>query len=120
MRHTRISEKVRQYYYLVDAMKIDELVDLFAPDTVYYRPGYLPIIGRPSLRKFYLEERIIKTGEHTIEELLADDQSAAVTGRFTGSITGDVSADIRFADFFRFDEFENIEMRKTFFFVAAV
>ncbi len=39
-------KRVEEYYSLVDAGDVAGLVDIFAADAVYYRPGYQPLVGR--------------------------------------------------------------------------
>lgn len=113
-------ETVRRYYTLVDAQQYADLVQLFAEDSVYRRPGYDPLIGRDALISFYSGTRIITGGRHTINELIADGDKVAVAGRFAGTITGGKEVDIRFADFFTLAADGLIHLRDTFFFAPLV
>jgi ketosteroid isomerase-like protein len=113
-------EVVRRYYSLVDAQQFTELVQLFAEDSVYRRPGYEPLIGRAALSEFYGGRRVITGGRHTISELLADGSKVAVAGEFAGTVNGGKQVDIRFADFFTLDSDGLISRRDTFFFAPLV
>lgn len=52
--------RVREYYSLVDDGDIGGLIELFAPDAVYHRPGYEPMQGRADLERFYRTQRVIR------------------------------------------------------------
>ncbi|MGC4900444.1 nuclear transport factor 2 family protein [Micromonospora echinospora] len=62
--------RVRSYYELVDRGEVTELVQLFAQDALYLRPGYPPIRGRSELERFYREQRAIKCGHHAVESVV--------------------------------------------------
>lgn len=111
---------VRNYYTLVDAQDFDALVELFSPTAVYRRPGYEPLVGRKALAEFYGGERVIVQGEHAISELIAADGKVAVNGRFSGTVKGGQEVELRFADFFTFDEDGRFAARDTFFFAPMV
>ena len=94
---------VREYYTLVDAGDYEALVDLFAEDVRYERPGQGVITGRDQLRRFYHEERPLENGAHEVHDVVATDDRAAVRGRFTGELDGEAVA-FGFADFHEFAE----------------
>ncbi len=106
------ADTVREYYELVDADAYDDLVALFAPDVVYERPGQAAIEGREDLRRFYEVERPLSEGSHEVHTVVAEGDTVAVRGSFTG-LQGDDRVDFSFADF---HEFENglIARRYTF------
>ena len=103
---------VRQYYELVDEGAYDELVELFAEDVRYERPGQAAIEGRDALRKFYEEGRPLEDGSHELESVVADGATVAVRGRFTGRQDGE-SVAFAWADFHEFDG-DHIARRYTF------
>ncbi|GAB48854.1 nuclear transport factor 2 family protein [Mobilicoccus pelagius] len=113
-------ESVREYYRLVDADDVDGLVALFAPDAVYCRPGYEPLVGHGPLRAFYEGERVIESGTHTVEREVVDEGGIAVHGRFEGTLRDGSSASLRFADFYTFDARGRFATRDTFFFAPLV
>lgn len=117
---TADARAVERYYRLVDENEVDALIDLFAPDAVYRRPGYEPLHGRDALRSFYSGERVIASGRHEVDALVADADTVAVHGRFVGVLKDGSDACLRFADFYTFDEQGRFATRDTFFFAPLV
>ncbi|MEU5976474.1 nuclear transport factor 2 family protein [Streptomyces sp. NPDC047315] len=111
---------VRRYYRLVDAGDVPALVALFTPDACYRRPGYRPLVGHTELERFYLNQRVIRKGVHTLSTVVATDDEIAVHGRFRGVLRNGGEVELRFADFFRMAPQGRIASRDTFFFVPAV
>ncbi len=111
---------VRSYYTFVDAGDFTSLVNLFAPDAVYRRPGYAPLIGHDALNAFYRGERVIEEGRHEITELVASGAKVAVNGRFAGRLNTGKTVELRFADFFTLDDEGLFTVRDTFFFTPLV
>ncbi|MCX5202722.1 nuclear transport factor 2 family protein [Streptomyces sp. NBC_00237] len=112
--------RIHRYYELIDASDVTALVDLFAPDACYRRPGYEPLVGHAELERFYREQRVIREGEHTLATLVATDDEIAVHGLFRGVLHNGDRVELRFADFFRMTPPGLIAARDTFFFVPAV
>ncbi len=96
-------DTVREYYDLVDDGAYDDLVALFAPDIVYARPGQAAIEGREDLRRFYEEERPLSAGSHEVHSIVADGDTVAVRGSFSGLQDGD-RVTFSFADFHEFED----------------
>jgi ketosteroid isomerase-like protein len=114
-------DRIRLYYILVDSDQLEPLVDLFAEEAVYHRPGYPPLLGRARLRRFYQQERIIKAGRHEVTRILAVDGVAAVHGAFDGVLTDGSKVSLRFADFFELRPGDRRFVRRdTFFFAPMV
>jgi ketosteroid isomerase-like protein len=113
-------ENVRTYYELVDRGRIDELLNLFAEDSVYERPGYPPMRGRQALEDFYRKTRIIEDGRHMLTSVTQEGDSIAVTGRFEGELKNNSQVSLEFADFFDMDPKGTFRHRKTFFFTSMV
>ncbi|MFL6124157.1 nuclear transport factor 2 family protein [Actinophytocola sp.] len=111
---------VERYYRLVDANRVSELVELFAEDSVYHRPGYRPLVGRAELTAFYTGERVIESGRHVLSAVLTDGPRTAVHGEFTGRLKDGSDVRIRFADFFEVAADGLFSRRETFFFAPAV
>ncbi|WP_462419028.1 nuclear transport factor 2 family protein [Kytococcus sp. Marseille-QA3725] len=111
---------VRSYYEAVDADDVERLVGLFTPDATYERPGYEPFVGHEALRAFYTGDRVIESGEHTLDTLLVDGDQVAVHGRFEGTLKDGSAAAVRFADFYVLDDEARFSRRTTFFHAAAV
>lgn len=112
--------KVRDYYELVDSGQIQALVELFADDAEYHRPGYEPLVGREELTDFYRERRVIREGRHTVTTAVESGDCVAVHGEFNGVLHDNRKTSLRFADFFRMDADGRFARRDTFFFAPLV
>jgi steroid Delta-isomerase len=113
-------EKIRLYYRLVDSNDVEGLVELFAPDAVYQRPGYSPLTGRDELQKFYHRQRIIERGEHTLSCIVVRQPHVAIHGNFVGTLKDGRNVALRFAEFFIFGDDGLFSRRDTFFFTPLV
>jgi ketosteroid isomerase-like protein len=113
-------EAVRQYYRLVDDDDVDGLLDLFAPDAVYHRPGYPPLNGRADLARFYGGDRVIAAGTHLLHMVVADGDQVAAHGEFSGVLKDGREVRLRFADFFAVGADGRFARRDTFFFSPMV
>ncbi len=96
------AQRVRRYYELVDAGRLEEMYALFHDDVVYRRPGYEPLEGIEALRGFYEGERVIREGAHTVSSVALDGERIAVEGEFGGVLHDGSRVTVRFADFFVF------------------
>ncbi|MFB6094326.1 MAG: nuclear transport factor 2 family protein [Halanaeroarchaeum sp.] len=104
---------VRRYYDLVDEDAVGALVDLFAPDVVYERPGQDRIEGREELERFYREGRPLSAGTHEVHRVIEGREAVATRGTFTGEQDGE-AVELGFADVFTFDEEGRIATRFTY------
>jgi len=111
---------VLHYYALVDQGDVSGLIALFAPDATYHRPGYPPLVGSAELTTFYLDQRVIREGQHTINEVVANGPHIAVQGRFTGVLRDGRSVELRFSDFFTVGTDDRFTRRDTYFFAPLV
>ncbi len=111
---------VRRYYQLVDADDLTGLINLFAPDARYHRPGYEPLNGRAELERFYRGDRVIVQGSHTLTALVAAGNDVAVQGEFSGVLRDGRQVSLRFADFFSFGPDNLFARRDTYFFAPLV
>lgn len=105
---------VRTYYARVDSPFPQQVVDLFAPEAIYRRPGYAPLRGTQDLLEFFGEKRVIVSGVHTLERVVVVGSAVAVEGTFVGVLKSGVEVSLRFADFFDLDG-ELIRARNTYF-----
>ncbi|MFF2123050.1 nuclear transport factor 2 family protein [Kitasatospora sp. NPDC058184] len=112
--------QVRRYYRLVDAGDVPALVALFTPDARYHRPGYPPMVGHAELERFYRDQRVIRSGTHTLATVVTTGDEVAVHGLFRGVLHDGGEVELRFADFFRMTPQGRIAARDTFFHVPAV
>lgn len=110
---------VEAYYRLVDDQAFDEMLELFADDAVYARPGYEPLHGKPAIADFYRGARVIVSGRHTLATVLIEGDRAAVEGSMRGTLRDGRDVDVRFADFFSVRDGRFVT-RDTYFFAASV
>lgn len=108
-----IESRVRAYYEHVDDEAYEDLFDLFADSIVYERPGQDDIRGMEAFRRFYLEERPLEDGSHTVHDVVIDGDTAAVRGTFRGVQNG-TRVKLGFADFLVFDDETEITHRYTY------
>jgi ketosteroid isomerase-like protein len=92
---------VQRYYAAVDHNDIQALLALFTDDAVYRRPGYPTFVGRDALARFYGSTRVIASGRHSLETIIAEPAEVAVRGSFKGHSRDGHPLAVRFADFFR-------------------
>jgi ketosteroid isomerase-like protein len=112
-------QTVLAYFRAVDAHDIPGLLAAFHPSIVYVRPGYEPLIGLERLRRFYEEERVLATGGHILEHLVIDGDAGAAEGRYVGTKKDGSPVDIRWADFYTFED-GLIRTRRSYFFLPGV
>ncbi len=112
--------RTRHYYERVDAGDVRGVLDWFADDAVYHRPGYAPMRGRAALEEFYGGERVIESGSHTLDDVLVDGDRVAVRGRFEGTLKDGSRVTVGFADFITYDADGRAAERRSFFEVASV
>lgn len=117
---TAAETAVRRYYDLVDADDVPGLLDLFSADATYHRPGYEPMAGREAMGRFYLENRVIATGRHSVSTVVEHGEEVAVHGEFHGELRDGRTVGLRFADFFRMAPDGRFARRDTFFFAPLV
>lgn len=111
---------VREYYRLVDADDIEGLLALFEPTAAYDRPGYEQLSGHDQIETFYRSQRVIESGRHTINNLVADGPEVAVQGTFEGRLRDGREVSLQFADFFSLTANGRFATRRTFFFTPLV
>lgn len=105
---------VNRYYQCVDQELIGELLDLFADDVEYARQGTGLIRGKIALRRFYRHDRIIASGAHEIECVLAEGAWVAVRGVFSGVLRSGESVQVPFTDWHRITQ-GLIDRRESYF-----
>jgi steroid delta-isomerase len=110
---------VALYYERVDADDITGILQLFAPDAIYRRPGYPPIHGHAELDDFYRNQRVIKSGQHTVTRLIRNGDDIAVEGTFHGVLNDGSTKQLDFADFYRVGNGVFVE-RTTYFYTPLV
>jgi ketosteroid isomerase-like protein len=114
------ADLVKQYYAEIDNGDLDRVVALFEVDAEYFRPGYEQMSGRDAIRSFYVDDRIIESGVHTVESIVSDAGTVAVAGSFKGIVRGGTEVEVKFAEFFRPGPNGLIKKRRTYFYAAQV
>ena len=110
---------VSKLFAAIDQQLWDELPLYFAAECCYERPGYPPIHGIAAILEFYREVRIVASGRHTIEGIVASDNTVVCWGGFCGvSRVGDALSE-RFADIYWLAD-ARIVHRRSFFFRPAM
>lgn len=109
-----------RYYQAVDAGDVTSVVEWFAEDGVYHRPGYEPMRGREALRVFYGGERLIESGRHRVDQMIVEGRSVAVRGVFTGRLKDGSEVTVGFSDFVDFDGAGRAVERHSYFDTPAV
>jgi steroid delta-isomerase len=113
-------EAVTSYYKLVDADDVEGLLDLFADDAVYDRPGYDPLVGMEALRMFYSSTRVIQSGTHAVTNLVVGENKIAAEGTFEGTLKNGAEVSLRWADFWTFGEDGKVTRRDSYFHTPVV
>ncbi len=106
-------------FSFIDQCEWDRLPDAFAPDACYARPGYADLVGFDAIYTFYVRDRIISCGKHTIEACVIDGQEASCWGTFEGQSKDGKPLAERFADVYRLRD-GRIVHRRTHFFRPAI
>ena len=110
-----LAEVTQRYYRAVDSGDVPAVVDWFAADGVYHRPGYEPMRGREELAAFYGGERVIASGSHRVDQLIVGDCAVAVRGVFTGTLRDGRTVTVGFADLITYDETGHAVERHSYF-----
>jgi ketosteroid isomerase-like protein len=82
---------------------------LLHPAVEYDVSGFVPFRGRDAVMNYYRNVRPVAIGEHIIESILADGDSGACWGRFTGKRRDGAEISVWFADIM---QFENRKIRR--------
>ncbi|MFJ9033256.1 nuclear transport factor 2 family protein [Streptomyces sp. NPDC102274] len=108
------SETVRRYYELVDAADYETMFGIFCDDLIYERAGTAPLKGIKDFRRFYLAERKISSGRHSLDVIVESGDWVAARGVFTGELRNGQHVTTRWADFHHFRG-DKIWRRYTYF-----
>ena len=118
--HQLFTDLVQKYYAEVDKGDVEAVVALFEVDAEYFRPGYAQMSGRNAIKSFYVDDRIIESGVHTVESMVSDPATVAVEGSFRGTLRGGTEAEVLFADFFQLGPNGLIKKRRTYFYAPLI
>jgi uncharacterized protein len=112
-------EVVRDLLAVIDSCAWDRLGEFFSQAVVYHRPGFPVIGGLAALETFYKEQRQVRMGTHSIESLISDGDQMSCFGRLRGVATNGNNIDIRFAEWYQFDNGKIVE-RATYFYEPSI
>ena len=110
---------IRNMFAAIDARQFDDLPRFFHPEIVYSRPGFDPVHGLDALDHFYRHVRIIRSGAHRVDRLVADGAAAVAVGVFAGELRDGTATNEPFADAYEFRD-GLVAERRTFFFRPAI
>ena len=120
MNITDARDLITRLFTIIDSADYDRLGDVFAAEAVYERPGYEPLQGLPRIEQFYRHERVIGSGQHTVEDVTCSETGSAVSfGVFRGTSRAGEALEERFADVYRVQG-GKIVQRTTYFFRPAI
>jgi uncharacterized protein len=114
-----LDQLILELFRVVDSSEWNSLSQVFHKEIIYERPGYEPFRGLPRLLQFYRNERVILSGTHHLDHIVASGNYGACWGRFTG-IKKDGSPVIElFADVFSIEN-RKIKTRRSHFFRPSI
>ncbi|QEV04997.1 nuclear transport factor 2 family protein [Streptomyces prasinus] len=93
---------VLRYYELIDAGSYDELFEMFDEDVVYERAGTRSITGKEEFQAFYMKDRRIAEGRHSVTTVVSDGDWVVARGTFEGVLKSGEEVSVTWADFHRF------------------
>jgi len=111
--------KLRDLFDTIDRGEFDRFREFFAEDVFYERPAYPPLTGVEDLIRFYRDERIIASGQHMPEHVVANEACGAAWGRYQGVTRTGEPIDVIWADVYSFDDRGLIKSRRGYFFQKA-
>ncbi len=103
----------------IDAREWTSLAEVVHTDVTYERPGYDRISGLDDLLRFYRETRIIESGTHYIEHIVADDRCGASWGKIVGTTKDGADVNEAFSDVYEFED-GKIRTRRSYFYRPCV
>ncbi|MEM7581412.1 MAG: nuclear transport factor 2 family protein [Cyanobacteria bacterium P01_A01_bin.80] len=103
----------------IDGRDWKSLVNKFHEDIIYERPGYKILIGIDRLLHFYQYDRIIASGKHHIEHIVATENYGSCWGQFIGVHKNESEINERFADVYSFEK-NKLKTRRSYFFRPAI
>ncbi|MEU3994120.1 nuclear transport factor 2 family protein [Streptomyces platensis] len=93
---------VLRYYELIDSGSYDALFEMFDEDVVYERAGTRSITGKKEFQAFYMKDRRIAEGRHSVTTVVADGDWVVARGTFEGILKSGEEVSVPWADFHRF------------------
>jgi ketosteroid isomerase-like protein len=106
---------IKSMFRLIDAGRFTELHSTMAQEIVYERPGYRPRENLESVLHFYLCERQVEQGRHTIELVVGADDCAMAHGSFSGTTKSGLAIETKFSEVYQIRDGLVIFRRSYFF-----
>lgn len=114
------ADQIHELFTIIDTGAAwKRLTEVFAPNAVYFRPGYEPMRGIARIQDFYAETRRISIGTHYVYRILSDGPRCCCWGMFSGTTKADGKINLYFTDWYRFSK-GLIVYRRTFFYQPMV
>jgi ketosteroid isomerase-like protein len=111
--------QIKRMFDAIDRNELEIFREVFA-DTIHYeRPRCQPIVGIEAMIRFYRDERPIASGQHTFEQIVANDACGASWGRMRGVMRSGASVELIFSDVCEFDAQGRICKRRSYLFDPA-
>lgn len=109
--NTKLAEKIYSFYNYLDSKQYNDMFALVDDNITYHRPGRDTLEGIDKFRAIYPETQVAPEGEHTVQDIIVDNNTVAVRGEFADS-----SQDLEFgfAEICKFNEEGKIKERWTF------
>ena len=106
---------IETMFRAVDDEAWSRLESVYHPACVYERPGFARLQGLAEVMRFYRQERPIRSGVHSIEDVVESERTACAVGMFDGRLKSGEDLSLRFADHYVFKD-GRIAARRTFFY----
>lgn len=103
MTHEMATKLVYDFFNYIDSDDWKNVAKYFHDNIKYERPGYgdvMPIIGKKAVINFFKETRIVKSGVHTTDLVISDDNHIICLGSFKGVSKEDQALSARYADYY--------------------
>lgn len=112
-------DRITRMFAAIDSRNWDDLADLLHSEIVYDRPGFDAFLGRDRVMRFYMHERIIIDGYHTIDGVIVEGERVAAWGWIEAVRDDGEPLTLGFSDVYLF-EVGKIRTRRSHFYVPAV
>lgn len=116
---TTNEELIISLFNTIDAADWQLLSQHFDKSITYERPGYNALIGIDKLLHFYQYDRVIASGKHYIQHIVATEDYGSCWGQFIGVHKDGSPISEGFADVYSFEN-SKLKTRRSYFFRPAI
>jgi len=114
------ADLIREMFAIIDTGRDwQKFNQVFAPNGVYFRPGYPAIRGIENLQEFYTLTRQVKQGRHYLHEIVSEGSTSCCWGMFSGTTKSGERVVVNFTDWYKFAN-RLITYRRTFFYQPVI